>query len=337
MKATIKNIKENLRIKSVLTLFLCTLSLYGQKKTYFDAQWAPCKTEDAFYYSIQYKAKGQFVQEDYFKDGQLQMRALYTDAKYSVKTGKHIYYHYNGKISLEKEYQEGVLNGPYKEYDFNGQLEREGQYTFGRKSDTWNIYEHGTISASIVYQGGANAEYTSFYPSNAVKEKGALYNEERSGKWTYYYESGQVHFEAYYQHNARTGVWHFYYEDGAKKAQIQFLLGKIKSEIYYDVNGMPKSAYKAHILPQMKGGKEEYNQFLNAYQLPNHLKTIKGQVIIGFTVQSDGQLTNFKVIKGLHDELNHRLIQYLQTSNWEAGKIYHESLPIEHAASFSFE
>lgn len=336
LKATHKNIKKYLRLFIILVLGLLSFnSLKAQKKSYFDQDWNPCKAENAVYYSISEKEKGFHIQKDFYQNGQLQMRASFSDAQHQIKTGKHTYYHYNGQISLEKYYSNGFLDGPYIEYDYQGQIERKGTYRMGVPQGTWQSFEKGQMIYQIEYKGPSQAFYTSFYPSGSVKEKGALWKEKRNGKWERFYENGSPYISSYYDNNNRTGWWEILYPDGNKKGAIQFLGGKINKETYYHQNGSPLSAYGAHVLPQLAGGPEALAQFQSALQLPSELRHITGNVVLAFQVDAQGNLSQIKVIKSVHDELNRLAIEHLKKGNWQAGKIYHESLAIEHAISIT--
>ncbi len=76
-------------------------------------------------------------------------------------------------------------------------------------------------------------------------------------------------------------------------------------------------------VPEFPGGLSAFGRFLGSnikYPAESRAKGIQGRVIIGFIVEKDGALTDFKVIRGLDDAIDKEAIRVLKLSpNWTSG------------------
>ena len=76
-------------------------------------------------------------------------------------------------------------------------------------------------------------------------------------------------------------------------------------------------------VPEFPGGLTAFGNFLGRtirYPADSREKGIQGKVIISFIVEKDGTLTNFKVVKGLENDINQEAIRVLNLSpKWTPG------------------
>jgi antitoxin component YwqK of YwqJK toxin-antitoxin module len=60
----------------------------------------------------------------------------------------------NGKVSVEYNYKDGLLEGPAKEFDPLGNLKREGIYKNNVEEGEWKEYEDSVLVKTIIYKNG---------------------------------------------------------------------------------------------------------------------------------------------------------------------------------------
>ena len=110
---------------------------------------------------IQYKKDTILFIKGFYIDGEKDKTWIYhydyldmvSYYKEGVKVGKWIATFKNGKIAIEENYEDGVLNGKQTFYYENGILKTYQFYIFGSKEKTWRYYdEEGLEEISITYK-----------------------------------------------------------------------------------------------------------------------------------------------------------------------------------------
>lgn len=142
----------------------------------------------------------------------------YTGAFINDKpVGKFIYYHTNGRIMSESNYEANSDVCRSKMYDVDGVLMAYGKYVNQLKDSTWTYY---------AYNGG-----TVIGRENFIEGK-------RNGKKITYYENGNIYEEITFENDVEQGSWKMYYSSGALKIDAKYLDGNLDGKIvYYHSNG----------------------------------------------------------------------------------------------------
>ena len=78
-------------------------------------------------YEGEYLCDGKYNGKGYDENGKLIYELINGNGKVRE-------YYYNGKLSFEGEYLNGVKNGKGKEYKTSGELSYEGEYMNGKKT-----------------------------------------------------------------------------------------------------------------------------------------------------------------------------------------------------------
>jgi len=76
--------------------------------------------------------------EEYYEDGQLEIKGNYIDGK---KDGLWEEYRENGQLRSKIVYNKGVKDGLWEQYHSNSQLWSKGHYKDGRMIGEWNYYD----------------------------------------------------------------------------------------------------------------------------------------------------------------------------------------------------
>ncbi len=134
-----------------------------------DWEWVGENNDTAYYRLIIYNegrpAMGELVR-DYYMSGQIQAESFLTETEPDVIFGDGLakWYYENGKVSSEKNYKDGKLNGPLKDYFENGKLEFSCMYKNGVLEDTLRIYyDNGNLKTESLWSKGELIGESKFY------------------------------------------------------------------------------------------------------------------------------------------------------------------------------
>jgi TonB family protein len=93
-------------------------------------------------------------------------------------------------------------------------------------------------------------------------------------------------------------------------------------------------------VPEFPGGITEFYNFLSKtirYPNESRKKGIQGRVIIKFIVEKDGELTNFKIARGVESEIDQEALRALKLSpNWKPGIQNGKPVRVAYAVPISF-
>jgi protein TonB len=83
-------------------------------------------------------------------------------------------------------------------------------------------------------------------------------------------------------------------------------------------------------MPQFKKGKESLNEYLKENLKYPVNECIEGAVYVSFIVETDGQLSNIKVTKGISDKSNKNAIKAIESMpNWKPGTCNGKQVPTQ--------
>lgn len=244
----------------------------------------------------------------------------------------HIEYFSIGKMALRKSY---YLSGMLKEmetfsdsssihvaYFNNGQLKGISE------NPKRNVEQHkeGNILSAWTYDGrqmvkngnGWWKNVTAVYEGSQklLMEEGEVVGGLKNGKWIGKLADSTVYYNEVYD------------------------VGKLKEGISF-VNGEKVEYKEAALQPQFKGGLKEFYQFLsnNINYPPDAAKMgISGKVFISFVVCEDGSLCDYKLIKGVRDDIDHEALRVVKrmSGRWKPGEIRGQKVRVKYNLPVNF-
>jgi len=141
-------------------LLFCLPSLvFAQQKLdtiFYNRYWSETSIRDSVhFYRIPTKLDNTFKVEDYYVSNKIQMIGYVVSLKQESKTGHFQYFHENGNLSSE------------------------GNFEYNEREGTWKFYyENGKIwYQTFYYKGLMNGELKSFYRSGELKRKAKFKND----------------------------------------------------------------------------------------------------------------------------------------------------------------
>jgi TonB family protein len=147
---------------------------------YFDINWNQANRSEAHYYryiSVDTSEAFRFYVEDYYPDGQIQMRGTYKSIRPDNKDGHFVYWFENGNKQMECRYRDNILHGTL-----------------------WEWYSSGEPEAYQEFRNGLlNGEYISWRKDGNPKIHASYYNGEKHGNFRSFYPGGQMIRDDYFE------------------------------------------------------------------------------------------------------------------------------------------
>ncbi len=196
------------------------------EKIYYDKNWLPCPANEAVYYrTISKKSNGNWLVNDYYKSGKLQMTGEALMIAPIVKQGKYSYYFENGNLSSEANYNKDIYEGSYKGYHENGNLRSEYSYENQKIEGSYKVYhENGKKAIEGKVENGLFEGTVTYYYDNGKKRKVAVYsNGNLNGKCSGWYADGKSKFEAYFKNDElmKDPLPFYYHNNGVRAMEIK--------------------------------------------------------------------------------------------------------------------
>ena len=185
---------------------------------------------------------------------------------------------------------------------------------------------------SIYEPKGKGTLRTTFYINDSIYSKDYFSNykkREIDGTSERWYPNGKKESLAIYLKGKQEGSQTRYYESGKIKRIENYKNGEFVDGKCFDENETEIAFYPYHIKAEFPGGEKAFYDFIASdFKKPNNSF---GQVIIGFSVELDGTLNHFEVIKSVNKEIDLAVIKTLVRSpKWLPGKIDGKTIVTKH-------
>lgn len=212
--------------------------------------------------------KGKLVYEGQFKD--------------NIPFGTFKYYHPNGKLKSETEFQVGVhivrttiyhenghkasegmfvdqvKNGEWRYYANTDTLIKIENYLKGKRTGSWKTFsaETGVLLEEISYSDGKmNGVHKTYYTDGTVSLEENYVNGKQNGKCTAYYPKQLVSSTGNMLNGFRVGNWDFYDVTGKLRSTMEYKDQKLlKTYVYLYTKGKGQKINQDAIAYFMKEG-----------------------------------------------------------------------------------
>jgi len=125
-------------------------------------------------------------------------------------------------------------------------------------------------------------------------------------------ESGTV------KNGKRDGICSGSENDGKWQYKEQYQEGNLVSGSMTDDKGQTTTYQSRMTMPQYKGGLKAFYHYLGAkiiYPSDEREKNIQGTVVIGFVVEKDGKLSDFKILNSVSSGLDNEALRVMRNSS----------------------
>ena len=178
---------------------------------------------------------------------------------------------------------------------------------------------------------------TTYYLDNSLFSKDHYSNYKKrilNGTSERWYKNGAKEILAIYVKGKQEGIQTRYFENGQVKRTENFKKGEFVDGKCFDENGSEIAFFPYYVKPEFPGGKQAFFSYLE-----HNFKSLNsrfGEVIIEFSVELDGTLNHFEVIKSVNKQIDLAVIKTLvKGPKWIPGKIDGKASAIKHKVSIN--
>lgn len=232
-----------------LALLISLMSFFGQRPDtiYYNRNWTKTTKELAGYYRIKTKVNKadtlywEFT-DFYIDNNQTQNHGYFTKEHLEVRQGYWTWYHQNGNLKMEGNYQNGKPNGEWKHYHTNGALQKIGKYEGQGKQDglwTW-FYEDSTLKGTTLYRKDTLVGERKWYHQNGQQRLQEYFKDGKldsiRSEW---HSTGQLKSIVPYSGGFKHGEEKNYYTNGQLKSSIRYTIGIPSEDKWFSMLGEP--------------------------------------------------------------------------------------------------
>lgn len=311
-------------LKLTLTTLIC-LTLAGmasaQRDTsvYYLKKTVPTVTtkDDLDYFEQVYPSKaaadsGLFVVRQFYKNGKIRSEGLSkTNSAYPRLQGIYTNYFANGNKMTVRHYTDGKQDGEETGYYPNGKFYYSKTYSAGKQ--LFNEYRDST--GNVLAKNG-NGKWTEFTGDNFGDDifEGQVVNGQQEGEWR-----RKIH--------------------DTLSVVTKFKNGEQKWSYHIGPDGQA-TYWMVETLPVFPGGMNGLYRFLAQnirYPVVARQNNIQGRVIITFIVDTDGKLTDVRVVRGVGGGCDEEALRVLRASpQWSPGLVENKPVRVQYSVPISF-
>lgn len=244
---------------------------------------------------------------EYYPDGNPKLIGKSSAVDPIKLEGQTVSFYPDKKKKQVASYEKGFISGNVYDYYPNGKMYRSLEYidnasrssqlrSIGKEEIVHTVYD--STGVETVKEG--NGHYQIFDQDfKRIEEEGDVKDGKRNGVWKGSFNKGKLTFSEEY-------------------ANGNFIKGTST-----DAAGNTKNYTVKEALPTFKGGESTFGRYLSndlRYPPDARERGIQGRVILAFVVETDGSLTNIRVLKSVHPDLDAEALRVLkQSPKWNPG------------------
>ena len=247
----------------------------------------------------------------------------------------------NGKLLAYKEYNAWNRPGLRKEYYLSGML-REVESTKDSSMTNVSWYRNGQIRSVVEYPVDKPLKVLESKVFGAWEINGKQTVKDGNGWWKYssHEDNKPLYEEGAVNAGVKIGKWVGKWSDSTTYYVESYDNGVLKDG-YCFVNGEKVTYSEKAIQPQFKGGVNSLYQFLGQnirYPAEASRRGISGRVRLSFTVCEDGSLCDYKVEKGVIQDIDEEALRVVKKMNgkWEPGELRGQKVKVRYNLPVNF-
>lgn len=169
------------------------------------------------------------------------------------------------------------------------------------------------------------------------KYKKGLYD----GKVREYYQNGQLKADVDYGNGKLNGEALTYWENGKPKRKDEYRDGKLIKGTCYDAEGHPVPHFAFMQMPEFPGGEKALMNYLARkikYPKQARKKSITGRVVIQFTVNKKGKITDPRIVESVSPDLGSEALRVVKgMPDWKPGLQDGELVDVQYNLPIQFQ
>jgi TonB family protein len=310
-----------MRVLFVIFSLSSYISVLAQTDTvvvFYDARNEVCQEGDAAYFSLRTK------ENDHYKklmvdamDNKVQSLAYFADSDCKIH------------------------DGPYKEVYKNAKIRTQGYYHENKKTNTWKTWsDDGRLTDSFVYLDGFITGIGLSWDKEGNVIDSLIFGQNGDGISHGYWSNGNPSQRGAYKQGKKDGMWTYFYNNGKKSQEVNYIADSAMSYTCYDEKeNLQKDNCVYEKEASFPGGDKKWRQYLenkiNSGSLP--VEKLYGTVWIQFVVNSDGSITDVKVIHSVDASLDNIVVNIIKGSpKWQHAVQYNRPVKAYRRQPFTF-
>jgi len=219
----------------------------------------------------------------FYRSGKIERKGTTSNKYYMNYEGPCIYFYENGNRKKIENYSENKILGKQFEWYENGNIKLESEVVFNKKTNntiTKIVHYWNSNNEQKVIDGEGEYEETENYPMankipHVIFSKGVIKNFLKEGTWTGNSPQDKFNFTE------------------------EFSNGKLVSGTRIDSLGIETKYNEIEIKPKPKRGFDDFYNFIGRNYNTPQIAGLIGKVYITFVVETDGTITDIKVIRDI--------------------------------------
>jgi antitoxin component YwqK of YwqJK toxin-antitoxin module len=208
----------------------------------------------------------------------------------------------------------------FTSYYHNGKIKENGIYT----TRNYRMNSFSDSTGNLLVKDG-NGIYVTYHSNGIKSTEGKMENGFAEGVWKTWHSNGIVENSGVYSSGNKQGEWVEYYPDQKVMRKELFENGNLEEGIYYPETGKPEYYYQISEDAMYKKGYEKLSRFIRKRVKLSHkliASGVHGKCLVYFVVEKDGTLSNFRIAKSLHPDIDNQAIAALKETSgqWKPGK-----------------
>lgn len=301
--------------KQISTLFLLLISFLGHSQfgpnddaVYLDSLGNLGNEDNYKFIRVikDFSEKNELYEVSFFyRSGKLERRGTTSNKYFMTFEGPCIYFYENGNRKKIENYSENRILGKQFEWYENGNTKLESEVVFDKKTNstiTKIVHYWNSNNEQKVIAGEGEYEETETYPRInkkplVISSKGRIKNFVKEGTWTGNSPQKKFNFTE------------------------EFSNGKLISGTRIDSLGVETKYNEIEIKPKPKRGLDNFYNFIGSNYNTPQIAGLRGKIYVTFVVETDGTLTDIKVIRDIGYGTGAEAIRVLSKyGNWLPGK-----------------
>ncbi len=265
---------------------------------------------------------------EYYSSGNIMTVSEYTYGKQSGELKA--YYDSPGKLYYEGTYKDAVAQLVF--YDSaSGYKYSEGQIADNVRYGTWyHYYSNGKLLGEENYKNGVlHGDFFRYSQEGKITQKKHYVAGKTEGTLTYYHEgTGIPWIEVEAKNDTADGKRIFYYPSGKIKRKELLVKGTIAEGKSYGEEGQEKP-YEPAKVTKASFGENVMTYIGNNLRYPKDAgNAVEGRVLVGFTVQKSGLVSDVHVIESLEPIYDQEAVRLIaQMPPWKPYEI--DGIPLD--------
>ena len=234
----------------------------------------------------------------------------------------------------------GSVNGQEKIF-----YDAEGNKTYDMGSAVeYKITEKSVVGADSLFiktayfMSGQKKSENSFLK---VYKKGKFIEQKFIGENWEWFENGGIKLSSFYKNGQLQGAFSTYWQNGIQRRKDLFDNGKLIEGNCYDSIGNKITEYFPYqTIPEFPGGEQKLFSYLISevkYPIQAQEKNIQGRVLVQFYVETDGKISNIKILNNNNYYLEMESLRVIKAMpDWTPGTIEGQKVKVKFTLPVSF-